>query len=437
MNRFLAGVCLAALAVLPLFSANEAPSRLDVSVQPEGARVYVDGKLRGTAPCSVFDLEPGRHLVHVEAASCVSDDAFVKVGRGEFVQHTFSLAPEKGLVLVKTVPAGAEVKSSGVSLGRTPLLLTSLTSGRTHVLDLSLNGYQSKRIDVRPEGRTPIVREEVLPLDSGVVNCTSDPAGATVVVNGVERGVTPLEVTQVPKGLATFTLRLAGYREETRELRLVPGDRQSLSVQLKGLGARVKVVSTPEQAKVFIDNDYQGKTPAAFAATAGEHELRLELPGYAPVVRKVELANGRETTETFSLESVLGRIEVATTPAGARIFVDGKAVGSTRSGGDAALRSQILALESIPAGEHSVVARLSGYQDVSRTLTVKAKDTGRLFLKLHRIFTPDTEIETIRGIHKGVLVEKDFAGNVTLETSPGVHQTFRQEDIRKVTTLGR
>lgn len=437
MNRFLSCLSLAVLAVLGAVAATEAPSRLDVSVVPEGARVYVDGTLRGTAPCSVFDLEPGHHLVHVEAASCVPDDAFVKVGRGEFVQRSFSLAPEKALVLVKTTPEGAEVKCGGVSLGRTPLLLTTLTSGRAHVLDLSLNGYQGKRIDVRPEGRVPVVCDEVLALDSGTVTCTSTPAGATVVVNGVERGVTPLEVGQVPKGLATFTLRLAGYREETRELRLVPGDKQTLSVQLKGQGARLKVVSTPEQAKVFVDNDYQGKTPVSFVSAAGEHEVRLELPGYAPVSRKVSVANGGETTETFDLMSVMGRLEVATTPAGARVFIDGKAVGTTRSGGGDAVRSQILSLESVPAGEHSVVVRMAGFQDISRTVVVKSRDTGKLFFKLHRIFTPDTEVETIRGIHKGVLVEKDFAGNVTLETSPGVHQTFRQEDIRKVTPLGK
>ena len=436
MSRFLS-VCLAVLCALGLRADGDAQSRLDITARPAGVQVFVDGQPRGTAPCSVYALPAGSHLVHLEAPHCVAEDEFVEIRPGQFLQKSYALAEEKGLVLVKTTPAGAEVKLDGVSMGVTPLLLTSLASGRSHALELSLVGYQTRRISVSPEGRAPLVREEVLALDSGVVNCTSEPAGATVVVNGVERGTTPLELAQIPKGVATFTFRLAGYREETRELRLAPGDRQSLAIQLKGLPARTTVVSSPENARVFLDDDYQGKTPVSFAASAGAHAIRLELPGYAPVVRKVEFANGGETTETFSLESVLGRIEVATTPAGARIFVDGKSVGFTRSGGDAAVRSQILALESIPAGEHSVVARLAGYQDVSRTLTVKAKDTGKLFFKLHRIFTPDTEIETIRGIHKGVLVEKDFAGNVTLETSPGVHQTFRQDEIRKVTALGK
>ena len=136
-------------------------------------------------------------------------------------------------------------------------------------------------------------------------------------------------------------------------------------------------------------------------------------------------------------KGVLGRLEVATTPPGAKISVDGKAVGTTRSPGGDATRSQILALEGLAAGEHAVHVRLDGYQDASRRVVVKAKETGRLFVRLVRVFQADTEVETIRGVHRGVLVEKDFLGNITLEVSPGVQQTFRKEEIRKVTSLAR
>ena len=316
--------------------------------------------------------------------------------------------------------------------------MTTLASGRTHALELALTGYQTKRIDVKTEGRRPLVRTETLALDSGVVACTTEPAGATVFVNGVERGVTPVKLAHVPKGVATVVFRLAGYRDETRELRLAPGDTPTLAVRLKGLPAKLTVVSTPERAKVFVDDAYQGKTPTTVSAlSAGVHAVRIELAGHAPVTREVRLENGAAKTEEFRLESVLGRLEVATTPPGAKISVDGKAVGTTRSLGGDATRSQILALEGLAAGEHAVHVRLDGYQDASRRVVVKAKETGRLFVRLVRVFQADTEVETIRGVHRGVLVEKDFLGNITLEVSPGVQQTFRKEEIRKVTSLAR
>ena len=435
MKRFLCVCVVAAFGALTCLAAKDSPSRLDVTVQPEGAKVMVDGKARGIAPCSVFGLSDGVHLVQVEAASYVTQDEFVQISAGEYVQKTFTLAEEKGLVLVKTEPAGADVKCNGVSLGTTPLLVTTLASDRPHALELSLNGYQTKRIDVQTEGRHPLVRTETLALDSGVVDCTTEPAGATVLVNGVERGVTPVKLSNVPKGVATVVFRLAGYKDETRELRLTPGDSQTLAVQLKGQPAKLVVVSSPEGAKVFVDDDYQGKPPATISTLAGgAHKIRVELAGHAPVTRDVVLANGAAKTEEFKLESMLGRLEVVTIPAGARVSIDGKVAGTTRimSGGS---RSQILAVENVPAGDHSVLVHLDGYQDTSRKILVKAKDTSKITVKLPRIFQVDTELETISGIHRGVLVETDFLGNVTIEVSPGVQQTFRKEDIRKVKSL--
>ena len=431
-------LCRAVLvAATSAWAAKEAPTRLDVSAQPEGVQVFVDGTLRGTAPCSVFDLQPGRHLVHVTAPSCRPEDEFVVLEAGAFVQKTYSLAQEKGLLLVKTDPSGADVKCNGVSLGTTPLLVTSLPSGRTHLLDLSLNGYRPRRIDATLEGRVPMVREESLVLDSGVVECTTEPAGATVTVNGVERGITPVTISNIPKGLATITVSLAGYRTETRELRLQPGDRQTLAVKLAGKPARLAVVTTPEQARVFVDGDYQGKSPATISSlAAGTHEVRVELAGHASVTRKVELANGAEATEEFKLVSVMGRMEIVTTPPGAKISLDGKAVGTTKAQGDAS-RSQILAIENVAGGDHSVLAHLDGCLDVSRSVTVKANDTAKLFLRLSRVFAPDTEVETSRGIYRGVLVNKDFLGNLTPETAPGVEQTFKAEEIRKVKPLAK
>lgn len=437
LRKLFLSLC-AACAALAAFGAKEAPGRLDVAARPVGAQVAVDGQVRGAAPCSLFDLAPGEHWVHVEAPSHVPADAFVTLAAGDYVQKSFALAEEKGLILVKTEPAGADVRCEGVSLGTTPLLVTTLASGRAHALELALTGYQTKRIDVKTDGRRPLVRTEALAPDSGTVACTTEPPGATVVVNGVERGVTPVTLAHVPKGVATVVFRLAGYQDETRELRLAPGDAPTLAVRLKGLPAKLTVVSTPEQAKVFVDGAYQGKTPTTVPALpAGAHALRIELAGHAPAAREVRLGNGEAKTEEFRLESVLGRLEIATTPPGAKVSVDGRAAGTTRSPGGDATRSQVLALEGLPAGEHAVLVHLDGYQDVSRRVVVKAQETGRLFVRLTRVFRADTEVETIRGVHRGVLVEKDLLGNLTLEVSPGVQQTFRREDIRKVTPLAR
>ncbi len=437
MKKHVISVCCALLCALSAAAAEqqEVPARLDVTAQPEGAKVFVDGKLHGPAPCSVFGLEPGSHLLRVEAPSYVAQHAFVQINPGAFVQKNFQLAEEKGIILVKTTPAGADVKCNGVSLGATPLLVTSLASGRAHSLVLSLNGYQSKKIEVRTEGRRPLVREEELSLDSGVVDCSTDPEGATVIVNGVERGVTPIKLTNVPKGLATIVFRLAGYEEETRELRMQAGASQTLSLRLKGRAAQLKVVSTPEGARVFLDDDFKGKTPLSLSSVKpGDHSLRVELEGFAPMTRSITLENAGEGTEEFTLESTLGRIEVITTPPGARISIDGRAVGITAEQGDSN-KSKLFAIEKVAVGAHTVLVHCDGYEDKGYKINVTSRDTTQLYARLKRIFTPDIIVDTTRGIVRGVLVERDPLGNITLETAPGVQQRILSSDVRKITPI--
>ena len=415
--------------------AQQPVTRLDVSASPEGAKVFIDGKNYGVAPVRAFDLEPGRHLVRVEAPNCVPVDEFVVLQASMPAQKSYSLTPEYGLVLIKTKPEGADIRVNGVSIGTSPMLVTTLVAGEKHSIELVKTGYGTKKINILPEGRKPVVREETLALDSGTIKCNTEPAGAMVFVNGVEKGESPVEISNVAKGVVSVRVKLDGYRDEIRELRIAPGETQELNLALKGLPAKLTVVSSPESARVFVDDDYQGKSPVTVSTLkSGAHKIRVEMPGHAPVVREIELANGEERTEEFSMQSTLGRLELTTMPAGVRVFIDGKSVGITRSQGGTEKRSKVMTVEKIMSGEHSLLLRLDGYKEVQRKIAVKAEGTTPLFVSLKRIFSPDTEVETIRGVYKGVLISNDPLG-LTLETAPGISQRIPQGDIRKINTL--
>ncbi|MBR0505772.1 MAG: PEGA domain-containing protein [Kiritimatiellae bacterium] len=433
-GKMLRGALLA-VAALALTGAKPLPMRLDVTGRPEGAKVFVDGTLRGTlqesSACSVMQLAQGLHLLHVEAPFHWPLDAYVRLSESEnFVTKAVDLKPVCGLLLVKTKPEGAAVTWNGSSLGTTPLLLSTLPCGVTHTLDLSLNGYRKTRVEVRMDDRTPLVREEELMLDSGQLLCATEPAGATVLVNGIERGVTPVEVL-VPRGGATLTFRLKGYQDVEQSVGMSAGERRQLTVKMDGLPARLTVVTEPEKAKVYLDGNFQGKSPVTVEAVkSGAHEIRTELPGYAPSTRTVEIANGGDTTEKFTLESVLGRIEVSTEPVGAKVSLDDRVVGTTRAG-----EARILTIEDVEAGEHTVKVYLDGYLPQSRTVTVGAKETKQLPFTLKRDTTADTEVELIDGSRVSGLLKREDDEYVVLETKSGMDRPIPRANIRKVTSL--
>jgi len=417
--------------------ADEPAARIDVTSDPAGATVLLDGTPRGTAPCSLYGIVPGAHHLRIVQGAYMPADEMVTVAAGDHLAKTFTLVPEKALVLLQSEPSGAEVRCEGATLGATPLLVTSLNAGRSYALELSLNGYQRRKITVAPADRRPVTRLERLTLDSGTIYCTSEPAGARVTVNGVMRGVTPVEVTHVPKGVATVSIAQDGYQPVTRSLTLVAGERQTLAVKLTGVPARLTVVTSPEQARVFVDNEYQGRSPVqGISLAAGSHAVRVELPGHAPLTRTVEVSNGQTLTEEFTMQNVLGRLEIVTVPPGAKVVLDGKAVGTTRSAGGDEARSRVLGVEKVVAGEHSVLVRLDGYQDETRKIVVKSNETRTLHVKLKSLFIPDTEVETINGTApiRGVLVSNDPLG-ITLRLRPGVERTIPRAEVRQVKSL--
>ena len=333
------------------------------------------------------------------------------------------------------------MSQGGVSLGVTPLLITTLDTDAAYAFDLECLGYQRKRIDVTLSGRTPVARMETLVLDSGVVDCRTDPSGATVLVNGIVCGTTPCVREKVPKGFATFVFKLNGFEEEKRELRIVPGDRQSLSLSMTGRAAKLSVISSPEKARVTVDDNYAGKTPLTLSPIKpGVHTIKAELAGYAPVFKTVVIENGGDTTEMFKFESVLGWIEVTTTPPGAKILLDGKAVGTTSAhrGKKADLtgvKSDVLYLRDIEAGEHEIATHMRGYADFRKKVHVEAKKGTQFTQRLKRVFIPDTEIETVNGTYRGVLMDSDNPDTYRLEVKEGVTQDFRKADVRTIKSI--
>ena len=409
--------------------------RCDFTSQPDGASVAVDGVVRGIAPITLYDLRPGRHHVRFEKNGYEAADDFLALADGRPAQKNAVLSPLKGLLLLTSEPAGCDISAGGLSLGVTPRLITSLDAKDVHRLLLQKPGYQPRPVEIRFSGRTPLVRHETLIVDSGVVEVASDPVGAEVTVNGLPRGRTPVTVRGVPKGRATVTLRKQGYGDETREIALSAGDRQSVFVKLGALPGTMNLTSVPDGARFYVNDVPRGNGPVHLTDLApGKYVVRVEKDGYATSTRTVTLVNGGSVVEEFRLSNVMGRIEVRTAPVGAQVVLDGAVVGVTRSRAPDTEVSDVFAVENVLEGEHTLVLRLDGYAEAVRHPVVENRKTQSLSVRLKRIFTPNVEIVTDSGTHRGVLVSNTSAG-VEVEVSPGISRTFQHGEIRKLNFL--
>ena len=434
-KRLLILVVLLAAAISAYANAPVQP-RVSITSQPAGATVIIDGRDRGTTPITLFDLAPGRHHVKYRLSGYIEVDRFFKTDEGPFIEKSEVLAEEKGLLLLKSEPTGANVMIDGVSFGQTPRLVTTLSAKDPHAVVFRKAGYLDQKITVRFDGRKPQIRNETLVLASGTIEVRSDPAGAEVTVNGIARGRTPITVTDVPKGRAAVKLTMEGFEDEViPDISINAGDHQTVSRILRGLPGTLHLASVPEGARFYVNGESHGKGPVTLTGLKpGDYNVRVELEGFGTESRTLSIANGESVREEFKLSNVMGRLEVRTNPVGAQLLLDGRPMGITKSTDPSAEISDVFAIENLLTGEHTLVVRKDGFAESVRHPKIKSSKTSQANVRLRRIYIPDTEIVTSRGSYKGVLVTvKPDA--VVLEVSPGITRSFSRDEIRRMETL--
>lgn len=342
---------------------------------------------------------------------------------------------DTGLLLLKTDPQDCDIMINGVSVGRTPRLITDLDCKGNYKVKFRKEGYLDQTISVSFDGRKPVVREEKMLLASGTIDAMSDPAGAEVTVNGIARGKTPIKLTGIPKGLASIEFSMPGFITERREIKIAPSDEQTLSISLKSLPGTLHLSSIPEGARFYVNGEPKGKGPLALAGLQpGEYEVRVELDGYAALSRKVVLGNGESANEEFKLSSMMGGLDIRTSPAGAQIELDGVVIGTTKEISEDSEFSAVFPVTNLLEGEHRLVVRKDGYAEAVRRPNIKNSKISRHNIRMKRVFIPDVEVTTSHGTYRGIL-KANTSTAVIIEVKLGIEQSFPRSEIRKINFL--
>jgi hypothetical protein len=149
----------------------------------------------------------------------------------------FVIESREARLTIHSFPEGAAVYINGLYRGETPLQLT-VNPGRAHI-KLIRDGYSAwEQMVVLQQGTLlPIeVRLNAAPLMPSPARLLiqSEPSGAAVYINGLYRGLTPIEISVTP-GYVALQLRREGYESWKTTLTLTPGVIQEIVAQLNPL----------------------------------------------------------------------------------------------------------------------------------------------------------------------------------------------------------
>lgn len=425
------------MALATAVCAQTHEGQLRVTSIPDGATVTCDGVLRDATPITVKGLGAGDHLVVVQKPGFAEARRTITLNAGQKAALDIALEPVTGLVLVDTVPSGAEIEVSGAHRGKAPLLMTDLPVGRYRVKG-SAPGFVTREVDLEVKDRVPARIKIALVSDSAKLVLTSTPAGATVTLNGISKGVTPCEIERVPSGNSKVVISLADFSPFQQEIRLAAGEEQKIDVQLKPLPGALSILTSPNGAKVYVDEELRGQAPLILdTVAAGSHAVRVELDGYETQSRTIELAKSQTRAEEFQLIRNAGVIDVVTDPPGVDVTVDGEKKGTTATGGERQ-PSAPFRIEPVTTGEHKVLLAKKGFYSVEKVVKVDKGQTAAVRELMKRKFTPDTTIRfKTAGVDdlSGCLSKKLANGDVELETKPGIFKTIKAGEILSVDSI--
>lgn len=184
---------------------------------------------------------------------------------------------------------------------------------------------------------------------------------------------------------------------------------------------KLHIETVPPGASVSVNGFGEGVTPLTLeeGLEAGQPiEIRLELEGFRVLEDRVSLRGGdREKTVSFQLEPMVGALRVTSSPPGATIRIDGKAMGARTPA----------VFDDLPSGEVVVAAYLSGRRSDKRTVMVQdGSERGVHFdLPVDPDKVPDGKIAVFS--QPGgcpVFVDEVYAGTTPLDgfaARPGFH----------------
>ncbi len=205
---------------------------ISISSSPSGAKIYLDGDLKGTTPLSLEDVISGSHTIRVVKDGYEEETKAVSLGAGEAVNLDIPLKQLVGSISVTTGPSGAKIYLDGVYKGTTPTTLTDVPIG-TYSIKVSKSGYDdlAKTVSVSA-GATREVSGTL--IGYGSLSISSTPSGVRVYLDGNYKGETPLSISKVVEGIHTVKLTKSWYDDVAKTVTISAGETAYVSEALKG-----------------------------------------------------------------------------------------------------------------------------------------------------------------------------------------------------------
>lgn len=267
--------------------------------EPSGASVYINDEFVGNTPLNNYKQSYGTYQYRLESPNYHPATGTIELNAGRFEQR-IALKPAFGSISVKANVTGAKILLDGKPTGKSsPATLTEIPSG-SHTITLQLDKYAPQQQNVVVEdGQTADVS---MSLDARFARITINSIdGAEIYSNGKLIGKGSFS-KNIMEGYCDLEARLAHHYTATKQIQVIVGKSQEISLNPIPIYGTLDILSTPHNATITIDDKVVGKTPFTLdRILEGEHIVLITLDNYQPEKRTVVINENQTSTLQFVL----------------------------------------------------------------------------------------------------------------------------------------
>jgi len=213
-----------------------------------------------------------------------------------------------GSITIRTIPDSATVSIKGIanSAMQAPYVANDMRCG-SYTFLVNKPYYQTSSIPLLLTPDAKIDTTIRLEPDSFAVVFLSSPEGATVVIDDVERGTTPLKLstTQVGSNTGIHRYRIENNTFETAEgsFSFTPGRVTVIEHTLISHNS-LSISTSPPGASVVIDSVAIGTTPlSGVVLSPGMHQMSVRREGFQPIDDTILISGSAPVSKRYELVS--------------------------------------------------------------------------------------------------------------------------------------
>jgi hypothetical protein len=349
-----------AVSDAPYAASGHAP----FTIPPPKAQAAPASKVKNSRP----KLKVPRRAVLAAAALVIIAGGGALASR--YVTGAGPSTPSTGTLVVQSNPAGVQVFVDGVDRGQTPARL-SVPVG-AHILELRGRGVPRViPLNITAGAEVSQYLEFANTPETGSLRVETQPAGAKVIVDGTDRGVAPVTISDLLPGDHEVILQTP-TASARHVVNVQAGGTASIVTPVAPAAAAAGPVSgwltvkAPFSLDIREEGRIIGTTDAdKLMLAAGRHDIELvnETLGYR-VTRVVQVQPGK--VASLSIDLPKGVVHLNAIP-WAEVWLDGQRVGETPIGN-----------LSVPIGAHEIVFRHPQFGEKRHAISVTMSGPTRV-----------------------------------------------------------